>query len=135
MGFILEHVEYPEGILRQYKKFLKNETGRLFITVPNARGLHRRIGYEAGLLEDIYAFNAYDKKAGHKRYYDLETIQSLVERVGLHIHRCEGIFLKPITTAQINKLELPGEVLVGMLKVGVEYPELSNYILIEAGIK
>ena len=55
----------------------------------------------------------------------------MVLSCGYKISTIEGIFLKPITTDQITKLNLGLEVLQGMLKVGVDYPELCNAILME----
>ena len=51
-GFVLEHVESPQFILKRYANFLKRE-GRMFIAVPNAETLNRRIGIVAGILEDL----------------------------------------------------------------------------------
>ena len=52
LGFILEHVEEPDKILKKYASFL-SEGGKMYITVPNAESLNRRIGKEAGILQDI----------------------------------------------------------------------------------
>ncbi|MFZ5632083.1 MAG: class I SAM-dependent methyltransferase [Bacillota bacterium] len=131
MGFILEHVDDPGEILRRFRKFLR-PNGRLFVAVPNAKSLHRRIGFAAGLLPDMYQLSEYDIAVGHKRYFDLESISALIQQSGYRITRTEGIFLKPMTTNQIKALNMSREVLRGMLEVGMEYPELSNAILIEA---
>lgn len=130
MGFILEHVEEPGFILRRYKKFLKPQ-GVLYVTVPNARALHRRIGFEAGILQDIYGFNEYDRTAGHRRYFDSSSIVELVEGCGYRVERMEGLFLKPITTAQMDALNFSSEIYQALLKIGVAYPELSNSILLQ----
>src|SRR3989344_4076050 len=42
LGFILEHVDNPFDILTKYKKFL-SKNGKMFITVPNAEVLNRRL--------------------------------------------------------------------------------------------
>lgn len=131
MGFILEHVENPEQILRKYMKFL-NPNGVIFIAVPNATSLHRRVGKEANLLSDMYQLSEYDQQEGHLHYFDLNSLKNLVINVGLNIVRCEGIFLKPITTSQIKKLNLSKRILDGFCHVGIEYPELSNGIFLEA---
>lgn len=131
MGFILEHVDDPGAILRRYRRFLKPE-GSLFIAVPNSESLHRRFGYQAGLLPDLGQLSQADRDFGHQRYFCLRTLTNLVADEGYSVSKVEGIFLKPITTQQIIDLKLTPQVLQGMLKVGVDYPELCNAILMQA---
>lgn len=133
MGFVLEHVDDPSAILMRFRKFLKPD-GRLYVTVPNAKSLHRRIGYATGLLKDIYEFNEYDRIAGHKRYFDYETIKSMVENTGYVMTHSEGLFLKPITTRQMKTLSFTTDIMKALLKIGMEYPELCNSVLLEAAV-
>jgi SAM-dependent methyltransferase len=130
MGYILEHVEDPNVILRKYRELLK-PGGTIFIVVPNAESLHRRFGHEAGLLDDMDTLSADDLGFGHKRYFTVKSLSDLVESNNYKINRIEGIFLKPITSQQMKDLQLSSEILQGMLKVGIHYPELSNSILME----
>lgn len=130
MGYILEHVKDPDLILKKYADFL-NPGGAIYIVVPNAESLHRRIGYEAGLLNDLFKLSNDDLMFGHQRYFTVKTLTDFVHSHNLKITRIEGIFIKPITSQQIRKLELSSEILMGMCKVGIEYPELSNSILME----
>jgi SAM-dependent methyltransferase len=131
MGFILEHVNEPDAILRRYRRFLKSG-GSVFIAVPNSESLHRRFGHEAGLLPDLEQLSQADHDFGHQRYFSLATLTELVTGAGYDVMKAEGIFLKPITTKQITELALSPEILTAMLKVGIDYPELSNAILMEA---
>lgn len=133
MGFVLEHVDDPSKILSHYKGMLK-KNGDLFIAVPNARSLHRILGYHAGLLDDLYQLSDADLNLGHKRYFDLERIKNLIMDSGLIIRKLEGIYLKPFTTDQIAKLHLSNDISRALFKIGVHYPELSNAIFVEAGI-
>ena len=132
LGFILEHVADPCGILGKYARFLA-PGGKMYIAVPNAEALNRRVGVEAGLLKDIFQLSETDLRFGHKRYYTLETIRKevMADGVGLRITKEEGIFLKPITTAQMISLNLTGDVIGGFLKVGRGYPELCLGLLVE----
>jgi len=131
MGFILEHVDNPSLILKRFWKFLK-PSGYLYVAVPNACSLHRRIGFEAGMLDDVYKLSDYDRKLGHKRFYDLSEIECLIKESGYDIRLVEGILLKPFTSVQINSLGLSAEAMQGLLKIGMKYPELSNSLLIQA---
>jgi 2-polyprenyl-3-methyl-5-hydroxy-6-metoxy-1,4-benzoquinol methylase len=130
MGFILEHVDDPDFIVGKYKKYLK-KVGSLYITVPNSEALNRRLGYEAGLLEDLELLSDFDRQLGHKRYFNLKKLKELAQRHGMGVVSAEGLFMKPITTEQIKQLQLNAAVLNAMMKVGTDYPELCTAILIE----
>lgn len=131
MGFVLEHVEDPALLLRRFKSFLRPD-GSIFIAVPNAESLHRRLGFHSGLLADLTQLSEADMQFGHRRFFTLATLKELMESCDYDIVKTEGIFLKPITTAQIQQLELSEKILQAMLEVGVAYPELSNGILLQA---
>lgn len=130
MGFILEHVDDPALVLRHYLSFLA-PGGSVFVAVPNAESLHRRLGHAAGMLPDMAALSAADRQCGHQRYLSLATLTELVTSQGYEVVKCEGILLKPITTQQMHQLALSPEILQALLKVGVDYPELSNSILMQ----
>jgi 2-polyprenyl-3-methyl-5-hydroxy-6-metoxy-1,4-benzoquinol methylase len=131
MGFVLEHVDEPRKILEKYKRFLSSN-GTIFIAVPNAKSLHRRIGYEAGLLEDFYRLSEMDLQFGHQRYFDFESISKLVTESGLKIKKSEGLFLKPLTERQLKSLDLSDSVWTSLFKIGDTLPEICNSIYIEA---
>lgn len=131
MGFVLEHVNDPGSIVRQYSQFLAS-TGTLFIAVPNAKSLHRLIGHDAGLLDNVFRLSPEDLQLGHQRYFDYTTLNKLVLAAGLKIVNVEGILLKPLTSSQLGSLNLSSAVVEALLKVGVLYPEICNSILIEA---
>jgi SAM-dependent methyltransferase len=131
MGFVLEHVDDPALIVRRFKRYL-SPGGFIGMAVPNARSLHRLIGHEAGLLPDVYALSAADRELGHKRYFDLDSFRSLVEREGLVVRRARGIMLKPVTTRQLAALDLSPEVQQALYRVADDLPAISNALYIEA---
>ena len=131
MGFVLEHVRSPQHILRHFRQFLA-PGGRCFIAVPNAESLHRRFGHEAGLLPDVMVMGEGDKALGHLRLYTAASLARELAECGYRVVAKEGIFLKPFTTRQIASLDLGAEILEGMCRVGVDYPELSAALLFEA---
>ncbi|UCF87128.1 MAG: methyltransferase domain-containing protein [Nitrospiraceae bacterium] len=131
MGFVLEHVADPSVILKRYAKFLKPE-GCIFIAVPNARSLHRLVGQRAGLMDDLFALSEFDIRLGHRRYFDLETVNKLIIESGLKIFTTEGIFLKPFSTSQLKSLNLVPEVINSLCSIASDLPEISNAIYIEA---
>lgn len=131
MGFVLEHVEDPAAVVSRYARFLA-DGGSLYITVPNAMALHRRIGRAAGLLPDYFDLSDADRALGHRRTFSLETLRSLIENNGLHVAYTEGLLLKPFTTVQVQSLNLSEDIYQAMLHVGIEYPELSVALMVEA---
>jgi 2-polyprenyl-3-methyl-5-hydroxy-6-metoxy-1,4-benzoquinol methylase len=131
MGFVLEHVDDPALILRRFHRFL-SPNGLLFVSVPNARSLHRLLGHAAGLMPDIYALSQADRELGHKRYFDSKSFTTLVEDCGYRVRARHGLMLKPLTTGQIHSLGMGDRLDEALIKVGYELPEIANGILIEA---
>jgi 2-polyprenyl-3-methyl-5-hydroxy-6-metoxy-1,4-benzoquinol methylase len=130
LGFILEHVDNPSEILVYYKKFLAPE-GKMFVTVPNAEVLNRKLGYIAGLLPDMQDLSEHDRLCGHKRYYTVASLTEEVRSSGYEIEHMEGIYLKPFTTRQMISLNFDKKILDALCKVGMDYPELCCGILAE----
>ncbi len=130
LGYILEHVDDPIRILKHFRKFL-SLTGRMFVTVPNAEVLNRRLGYLAGLLPDMLQLSEHDLLLGHKRYYTVESLQKEFQLAGYKIIRLEGIYLKPLTTKQMISLNLDEKVIHALCQVAIDFPELSCGILAE----
>ena len=134
MGFILEHVDDPLLILQRFRKFLV-PGGKMFLAVPNAEVLNRKLGYLSGLLDDISGLSENDHLLGHKRYYTVSNLSDEVEKAGFGIDRLEGIYLKPFTTHQIVSLRLERNIIDALCEVGVGYPELSCGILAEISVQ
>ncbi|MFH1558859.1 MAG: class I SAM-dependent methyltransferase [Pseudomonadota bacterium] len=132
MGFVLEHVDSPAAILAKYRTLLK-PGGVCFVAVPNAESLHRRFAHAAGLMDDMASLSESDRLLGHKRYYTARFLAETMEEAGYRVVRKEGIFLKSLTTRQLTSLNLSPEILQGMCRVAIDYPELSAGLLFEGG--
>jgi 2-polyprenyl-3-methyl-5-hydroxy-6-metoxy-1,4-benzoquinol methylase len=130
MGFVLEHVDDPFKILTHFKQFL-NPDGSIFISVPNAEVLNRRLGNIAGMLPDMTFLSSNDYILGHKRYYTVKTLSEEIKNAGYTIQRLEGIYLKPFTTEQIISLNFDKKIIDALCEVGIDYPELSCGLLVE----
>ena len=128
MGFILEHVDDPLQIITHFKKFL-TPNGKMFISVPNAEALNRRLGYFAGLLSDLQLLSENDIISGHKRYYTVASLSAEIKNAGYEIEKMEGIYLKPFTTRQMLSLEFDKKIIEALCMAGIDYPELSLGIL------
>lgn len=132
-GYILEHVEDPVRILQHFRQFLAPE-GRMFVTVPNAEVLNRRLGHLAGMLPDIQKLSEHDLLLGHKRYYTVGSLREDIEQAGYTIKRMEGIYLKPLATSQMLSLNLDERIIQALCMIGIDYPELSCGILAEIAL-
>ena len=130
MGFVLEHVDDPELLLRQYRQYLK-PGGKMFVTVPNAKSLNRRLGLELGIIDDIYSLNANDLALGHQRQYCRDTLRQTLRKTGYRVTHEEGIYLKPLPLETLKTLPDFRSNLEAMLKVGVEFPDLCVSLLME----
>jgi len=131
MGFILEHVDNPAEILARYRQFLV-PNGTLFVAVPNMESMNRRLGHLAGLLPDLHALSENDVLLGHKRYYTVNSLETELRDAGYEVERVEGIYLKPVTTRQLISLNLGANIIEALCKLGLNYPELSCGIMVQA---
>lgn len=134
MGFVLEHVNNPVELMSKFKKFL-NPGGCIYVTVPNAEVLNRRLGVLGGLLDNIEELSLHDHALGHKRYYSVKSLSDDIEAAGLKIDVLEGIYLKPFTTKQMLSLQLSAPLIEALCKIGMDYPELSCGILAKLSIR
>jgi trans-aconitate methyltransferase len=134
MGFVLEHVADPSAILKRFKRFL-SPGGKLFIAVPNAEVLNRRLGHLAGMLPDIQTLSEHDVLLGHRRYYTVASLSQDIDAAGYRISGIEGIYLKPLTTGQMISLALNDALIDALCQVGVHYPELCCGILAQASVE
>lgn len=130
LGFILEHVDDPLVVLRHFRQFMA-PNGKMFVTVPNAEVLNRRLGHLAGMLPDMTELSDHDRLLGHQRYYTVTTLRQVLELAGYQVRRMEGIYLKPLTTRQMISHNFDARILNAFCEVGVDYPELSCGLLAE----
>jgi len=128
MGFVLEHVDDPVQIMTYYKKFLTTN-GKMFVSVPNAEALNRRLGYYAGILTDFQQLSENDIISGHKRYYTVASLTDDIISAGYEIEMLEGIYLKPFTNRQMLSLNFDKKIVNALCIAGKDYPELSLGIL------
>jgi 2-polyprenyl-3-methyl-5-hydroxy-6-metoxy-1,4-benzoquinol methylase len=129
LGFVLEHVDDPVFVIRRFMRNVKSG-GHMYIAVPNAEALNRRLGHHIGMLPDIHQLSENDVLMGHKRYYTMRTLASDITTAGYEIINTEGIYLKPFTTAQILSLHLERKVITALCEVGIQYPALSLGIMV-----
>ena len=82
---ILEHLDEPEAVLREYKKYLK-EDGCVIVSLPNFASWTIRFKRLFGPLKPA-KYGILDET--HKHFYDLEKAKKLVEEAGIEIKKLD----------------------------------------------
>ncbi len=123
MEHILEHVESPARLLRRARGWLRRG-GRLFVGVPNGHSLHRLVAVKMGLLNHPCERNERDHRLGHRRVYTPAGFRRELEAAGLRIVHFGGVFLKPLSNAQIET-QWDEAMLEGFYQLGKEMPEYA----------
>ena len=99
---VLEHVVDPVAALKHMASLLSKQ-GILIVHVPNAHALNRRIAVEMGTLTECEELSPFDIEVlGHRRSYSLSTLCKDVERAGLSLEATGGVFLKMLSTPQMD---------------------------------
>lgn len=127
----LEHLDNPvEGLLR-LKGWLK-PAGRIFIAVPNAHALSRRIAVEMGVVEYLSVVTPTEAKFGHTFTFSLDSLKNVIKRADLRILAYGGVLLKTLANFQLDEALSSGiissEYLIAADKLSIEFPDLSSSI-------
>jgi len=99
---VLEHVDDPVELMKKkFATWIMNN-GIIFITVPNAKSLHRLIGKEMGLLKSEYDLNNSDREGGHQRVYDIAKLRDHINQAGFKILDWGGYNIKMVSLLQMK---------------------------------
>lgn len=99
---VLEHVNNPIELMKlKFHEWLTDD-GIAFITVPNAKSIHRLIGQQMGMLGSEYDLNKSDIKGGHQRVYDIETLKDHIQQANLEILEFGGYNIKMVSLSQMK---------------------------------
>jgi hypothetical protein len=109
--------------------------GKLFVAVPNGKSLNRRIGLAMGKINNLYDLNANDVAMGHQRQYCVDTLTADLASSGYQLTHIEGIYLKPLPLPVLQSMEDAAENFQALLQVGIDFPELSVGLLVEAQLR
>lgn len=134
MGHVLEHVESPKQILELAKKWLKpneNNSGVILSLVPNSHSIHRQAAVKMGLLKSEDSMSEADIFHGHRRIYDLQSLQKEFDRAGLKVIDSGGYWLKPLSNAQIQA-HWDSQMILAFMELGEAYPQIAGDIYVVA---
>lgn len=126
---VLEHVENPELFLKRVRSWL-GPNGRVVMTVPNAKGLHKRIGKAMGLIADMFTLTDADRQKGHKRVYDSTSLVTDFEKAGFSVESVGGILLKPLSHSQMEGWD--SRIVDALYEIGKELPDYCSSLIITA---
>lgn len=117
---VLEHVDSPIELMKEkFNEWLSNH-GLAFITVPNAKSIHRLIGKQMNMINSEYDLNDSDIKAGHKRVYDIDLLKSHIKEANLEIVEMGGYNIKMVSLLQMK--EWSQELLDAIFEVSKKIP-------------
>lgn len=123
MGHVLEHVESPRRAIRVGMRHLKRG-GVLIADVPNADSIHRHIGVALGMLRKVTDLHEGDLRIGHRRVYTWDGFGAELESAGLRIVRRGGMFMKPLSNDQMERMLGPDQI-SAFFTVGRRFPQMA----------
>lgn len=125
MSCIIEHVIDPGLVLGRAASWLEDD-GVIVLAVPNQLSLHRRVGWHCGLLSSMEELSEQDLSVGHRRLYTVDGLAEQIAAAGLYTPQIEGIFLKPLSSAQM--MDWPDSLLNAFDAMSHELRDYSAYL-------
>ncbi len=102
LSSVLHELDNPQKMLGAIEA-LCGENTIVHINVPNANSIHRLIGKEAGLIEDIHEQSEQMQKMQRRRTYDMELLKEEVTKAGMKVMDAGSYFVKPFTHFQMQR--------------------------------
>ncbi len=128
MDHVLEHVADPRAMLERARGWMR-PGARLVAGVPNAWSFHRLAAVHMRLLATPTELNDRDREVGHRRVYTPETLRAEASAAGLRIVHEGGVFLKPLSAAQIDA-HWSEAMLEGFYRLGLDFPRNAAEIFV-----
>jgi trans-aconitate methyltransferase len=126
-SYVLEHIIDPILVLSRCRSWLK-PGGLLFVAVPNATSLHRRLGVVMGMQKDVYQLGDSDISIGHRRIYSAPMLEADLKAAGFRIEIRQPMMCKPLPNSLLSYLS--EDQLKGLFDLGDEIPEDQRGILV-----
>lgn len=133
LSSLLHEVDDPKRMLARAFELLKSD-GRIYIVVPNATSLHRRLAVAMGLIGELATPSERNRRLMQRRIFDITSLAELCTSHNFEVIDTGGIFLKPFTNEQMALCapHLPSDVMLGLWRLGQNMPELASEIFVEA---
>lgn len=134
LNSLLHELPDPAAALQCLHQWAHPQT-RIFVNVPNALSVHRRLAVHMGLIPSPETLSDFNRLFQQARVFTPTSLQALAEHCGYRILRQETAFLKPFTHAQMQTWLDAGilteELLEGLYRVSPEMPDTGAEIFME----
>jgi 2-polyprenyl-3-methyl-5-hydroxy-6-metoxy-1,4-benzoquinol methylase len=100
---VLHEVGDPGAVLRRAAGWLRPR-GRIHVTLPNPRSLHRLVAVDLGLIADVGELSERGARFGTRRMPDADALAEFATGAGLRVAERGGILLKPLPNAGMATL-------------------------------
>ena len=106
----------------------------IYINVPNANSLHRRIAVSMGILKETTGKSSRNLELEQNYNFTIKSLKSLINKVSknFEILKLKTFFLKPFTHDQMlsifNKGIIDHEIIRGLYEVSEQTEELGSEI-------
>lgn len=135
---LLHEIEFPMVMLRDIKD-ISNEETIIHVNVPNANSLHRILGKEMEIIQDVQDMSERNKIYQQYRVFDMESLSEYVEKAGFNIIDKGSYFIKPFSHEQMYKMLkyniISEKVLEGLNKLTEYIPQYASEIYVNIKIK
>ena len=126
---ILEHIPNTHSFLKHCLDILSLD-GRLIVVVPNALGLHKRIGKYMRLIDNFYTLTKADTAKGHYHVFDRKQLEKEISLAGFQIVHSGGILLKPLSSQQMESWD--PKIVEALYEIGKELPDFCSSLIVVA---
>ncbi len=105
---LLHEVEQPEKLLAAIINAASDKT-LVHINVPNAKSFHRLLALKSGIIKDVHAFSAQNKKFQQHSVWNIDELKEFIGEVAAKNNRrvefesSGSYFVKPFTHAQMEQ--------------------------------
>ena len=100
---LLHEVSEPKRLLSAIRTICKEDT-IVHIEVPNANSIHRLLGVEMNLLENIYCKSENNIRLQQNTNFDMKRLRVMVEESRMKIIEEGSLFIKPFSHEQMGKM-------------------------------
>jgi SAM-dependent methyltransferase len=130
---LLHEVDDPNPVLARAFELLK-PGGYIYVVVPNATSLHRRLAVAMGLIGELATPSERNRRFMQRRVFDRTALVELCTYHHFQVIDAGGMFLKPFTNEQMKLCAsfLSTDIMTGLWRLGQDMPELASEIFVEA---
>ncbi len=103
LSSVLHEVPNPDLILQSIYDICNNDT-IVHINVPNVYSLHNLLGFEMGIIKDLFEETKTGIRFNRKTRFDQEKLLQIVENNEFSVIEMGSYFIKPFTNEQMESM-------------------------------